>query len=105
VIPNETRSGRSTCIGFRHINHGASVQLWLCRNEHASIIAQPLGTGPGLVESLTGYVARLAEAHDVSAAILLNRELLPRMARISAGRRAPKNLTFSLPVTRDERCG
>jgi hypothetical protein len=27
---------------------------------------QPVGVGTGLVESLTGYVARLAEAHTVS---------------------------------------
>lgn len=54
----------------------------------------PLGTGSMLVESVTGYIARLAEAHDVSAAMLLNRELLPRMASVPGGRKAPKNATF-----------
>jgi hypothetical protein len=47
-----------------------------------------------LVESLTGYIARLAEAHDVSPAMLMNRELLPRMASISEKSRTPKNATF-----------
>jgi hypothetical protein len=50
------------------------------------------------VESMTGYIARLAEAHDVSPAMLLNRELLPRMGAetIFRTRRAtvPKNSTF-----------
>ena len=55
---------------------------------------RPLGIGSMLVESLTGYIARLAEAHDISAAMLLNRELLPRMASISGVREAPKNFTF-----------
>jgi TniQ len=49
---------------------------------------QPLGVGTMLVESLTGYIARLAEAHDVSVAMLWNRELLPRIA-VPA-----KNLSF-----------
>ena len=47
-----------------------------------------------LVESMTGYIARLAEAHDVSPAMLLNRELLPRMASLSGLQDIPKNLTF-----------
>jgi hypothetical protein len=55
---------------------------------------RPLGIGSMLVESLTGYIARLAEAHDVSPAMLLNREVLPRMASISGLRDVPKNLTF-----------
>ncbi len=45
---------------------------------------QPLGIGSILVESLTGYIARLAEAHDISPAMLLNRELLPRMQATSS---------------------
>jgi len=44
---------------------------------------KPLGIGSIFVESLTGYIARLAEAHDISPAMLLNRELLPRMRAIS----------------------
>ena len=44
---------------------------------------QPLGIGSIFVESLTGYIARLAEAHDISPAMLLNRELLPRMRATS----------------------
>ena len=55
---------------------------------------RPLGIGSMLVESMTGYIARLAEAHDVSPAMLLNRELLPRMASLSGLQDIPKNLTF-----------
>ena len=38
-----------------------------------------LGVGTAGVESLTGYVARLAEAHAVEAGTLINRELLPQV--------------------------
>jgi hypothetical protein len=38
---------------------------------------QPLQVGSPRVESLTSYVTRLAEAHDVSPGILLSRELIP----------------------------
>ncbi len=36
---------------------------------------QPVGVGTGMVESLTGYVARLAEAHSVSVGDLVGRVL------------------------------
>ena len=36
---------------------------------------QPVGVGTGMVESLTGYVARLAEAHSVSVGDLVGRLL------------------------------
>jgi len=39
----------------------------------------PVGVGTPGVESLTGYMARLAAAHAVSVATLCARELLPRM--------------------------
>ncbi len=59
---------------------------------------RPLGIGAMLVESLTGYIARLAEAHDVSTAMLLNRELLPRMGTAFSSwvrkAKVPKNSTF-----------
>ena len=42
---------------------------------------QPIGVGTERVESLTGYVARLAEAHNVRTGVLLTRELLPRLQR------------------------
>jgi hypothetical protein len=38
----------------------------------------PMGVGGAQVESLTGYIARLAEAHCVPASLLLSHELLPR---------------------------
>lgn len=36
---------------------------------------EPIGVGTGMVESLTGYVARLAEAHSVSVGNLVGRVL------------------------------
>jgi hypothetical protein len=38
---------------------------------------RPIGVGTEGVESLTCYVARLAEAHNVGTGVLLTRELLP----------------------------
>ncbi len=37
----------------------------------------PIGIGTPMVESLTGYIARLAEAHCVSAAVLYQKEIKP----------------------------
>jgi hypothetical protein len=39
----------------------------------------PIGVGTAVVESLTGYIARLAAAHAVETGVLVNRELLPRV--------------------------
>lgn len=39
----------------------------------------PIGKGTAAVESLTGYIARLAAAHAVEAGVLVNQELLPRV--------------------------
>ena len=39
----------------------------------------PMGVGTAAVESLTGYMARLAAAHVVETGTLVNRELLPRV--------------------------
>jgi TniQ len=38
---------------------------------------EPIGVGTPDVESLTGYIARLAEAHSVSAGVLFGYELVP----------------------------
>jgi hypothetical protein len=43
----------------------------------------PLGVGTELVESLTGYISRLAEAHSVPASVLVRRELIPRLRQES----------------------
>ncbi len=40
---------------------------------------RPIGVGAAHVESLTGYIARLAEAHSVPTSVLLTRQLLPRL--------------------------
>lgn len=39
----------------------------------------PIGIGTAAVESLTGYIARLAAAHAVETGALVNHELLPRI--------------------------
>ncbi|MEB2363141.1 MAG: TniQ family protein [Bryobacterales bacterium] len=39
----------------------------------------PLGLGSAVVESLTSYLTRLAEAHDISPGTLLTREVLPKV--------------------------
>ena len=63
---------------------------------------RPLGIGSMLVESMTGYIARLAEAHDVSPAMLLK----PRTAATNgipfwvAGH--SEEPYISLPVARAE---
>ena len=49
----------------------------------------PIGLGTEYVESLTGYISRLAEAHSVSPGVLLRRELIPRLPQSSGG--SPKN--------------
>ena len=43
----------------------------------------PFGIGTMLVESLTGYIARLAEAHHVPTGVLLTREIHPQLRRQS----------------------
>ena len=45
---------------------------------------QPVAVGSAFVESLTGYIARLADAHSVSVGSLLTREILPRLRCASA---------------------
>ena len=39
----------------------------------------PIGVGTAAVESLTGYISRLAAAHAVETGVLVNHELLPRI--------------------------
>jgi hypothetical protein len=55
---------------------------------------QPVGVGTGLVESLTGYVARLAEAHSVSVGDLVGRLLSdlasPKGGLVTAGAKAAR---------------
>jgi TniQ len=55
---------------------------------------QPVGVGTGMVESLTGYVARLAEAHSVSVGDLVGRLLSdlanPKGGIVTAGAKAAR---------------
>ncbi|MFB2893296.1 TniQ family protein [Aerosakkonemataceae cyanobacterium BLCC-F50] len=53
----------------------------------------PVGIGTPLVESLTGYIARLAEAHCVPSGILMERELAPLIKEVPADIDLTKNRT------------
>ena len=58
----------------------------------------PIGVGTAAVESLSGYMARLAAAHTVEVGALVNREILPRVPYTkgaSAGRAPSKLPTYS----------
>ncbi len=54
------------------LNHAAASRLYSL---------PPQGIGTAFVESLIGYIARLAEAHSVHTGTLVVRELLPRTRR------------------------
>jgi TniQ len=43
---------------------------------------EPVGIGTPVVESLTGYVSRLAEAHCVTPKVLISRELVSFIPKI-----------------------
>ena len=59
---------------------------------------QPIGVGSAYVESLTGYIARLAEAHSVATGALLSLELrsrvLPGSGTPSTEQKRPLNSSF-----------
>jgi hypothetical protein len=42
---------------------------------------EPIGTGTGLIESITSYIARLAEAHSVSTGSLVAHEIAPHASK------------------------
>jgi hypothetical protein len=50
---------------------------------------QPIGVGTMVVESLTGYIARLAEAHHVPTGALLTREVHPQLRLQSTDSKNP----------------
>lgn len=54
----------------------------------------PLGVGSPYVESLTGYIARLAAAHSVSPGTLVSHELLSRIRAASPAPIAETSTTF-----------
>ncbi|MBD2447389.1 TniQ family protein [Nostoc sp. FACHB-152] len=56
---------------------------------------EPIGIGTPLVESLTGYVARLAEVHCVVPGILMERELAPVVNKAYGGANLHKIYTFT----------
>lgn len=51
---------------------------------------EPMGVGTAVVESLTSYVARLAQAHGVSTATLVNRVLVPALNKAYLSRAAER---------------
>ena len=54
---------------------------------------EPRGVGTAAVESLTGYLARLAEAHCVSVRTLVVHELLPLLGRAYLSKRVNSSLS------------
>jgi len=50
---------------------------------------KPIGVGTPEVESLTGYIVRLAEAHCVTVSALLKHELLPRVRSSGSANGSP----------------
>lgn len=54
---------------------------------------EPIGVGTSHVESLTGYVARLAEAHSVCTRTLVVHELLPLLGRAHLSKRVDSSLS------------
>lgn len=52
----------------------------MCRSSRLYSL-KPCGIGTSLVESLTGYIARLAETHCVSVGILYTKEIAPVMGK------------------------
>lgn len=56
----------------------------------------PIGVGTPYVESLTGYVARLAEAHSISVEVLCSRVLMPTINKSHRTGYGPKRLTTSV---------
>jgi TniQ len=61
----------------------------------------PIAIGTPGVESLTSYLARLAEAHSISCGMLLKRLLLPYVPKVQwrcqvDGERSPKGVGPSL---------
>lgn len=53
---------------------------------------EPIGIGTPFTESLTGYLSRLAEAHNVSTGVLLCKELSPLFCSTWIGRGSTKGL-------------
>jgi AraC-like DNA-binding protein len=53
----------------------------------------PMGVGTAFVESLSGYLARLAEAHAVSAGSLVRKEL---SASVTWGRMRPAEISYAI---------
>jgi hypothetical protein len=60
----------------------------------------PVGIGTSDVESLSGYIARLAQAHVVSVADLVGQELMGRHCRSVSDERPP-----SIEIVQHSGCG
>lgn len=66
---------------YEEITACASLRLTLPTLPRRSDLhsQKPIGVGTGLVESLSGYLMRLAETHGVSASLLFKEVLFPKM--------------------------
>ncbi|MEH1867797.1 MAG: TniQ family protein [Nostoc sp.] len=67
--------------------HQSTNDLWdlekpiITERSHLNHL-KPIGVGTTMVESLTGYIARLADSHNVFPGILISREIAPFLKEI-----------------------
>lgn len=78
VILEETRSACRRMSNESVYESWESSRVSLSGRSYLYALA-PIGVNTAAVESLTGYIARLAAAHAVETGILVNHELLPRI--------------------------
>lgn len=96
AIPGETRSKSKP---WQRMHDGTLYDGWEVPRPEVNgrsylFHLPPIGIGTAAVESLTGYVSRLAAAHAVETGVLVNRELLPRIPYTKGARtgRVPTKL-------------
>jgi hypothetical protein len=96
AIPDETRSKREPWQPMHNatLYKGWEVQRTEVNGRSYLFHLPPIGIGTAEVESLTGYISRLAAAHAVETGVLVNRELPPRIPHTKGARagRVPEKL-------------
>ncbi|MBD1897924.1 helix-turn-helix domain-containing protein [Coleofasciculus sp. FACHB-129] len=77
--------------------HPEQLQLWsiekpqLPKRSHLYHLP-PVGVGTPFVESLTSYIARLAESHSVLPSVLISKEITPYLKKVFAKRLSSRRL-------------
>ena len=87
VLPEETLSTRQP----RYMREATTYEAWQLRTHRLTgrsylYSLPPIGGGTPLVESLTSYIQRLAEAHAVETGTLVYHELRPRVPFVKGKR-------------------